>query len=121
MRITIKNLAKYLDIDYDKAKKIYRLIKGTLSSQNVDELPDERYHWENCYGVHIENIMNAIDCLIESYGVENVEDEDSYFDRFWFNTKAIYCNTGDTYNFTILYSIPKNRFYLTTLGDYLKV
>lgn len=107
-----------LSIDRPTAKKVYGLINGTLSPNEA--VPDKEYERESYRGSNRENRLDAIDILIGSHGVEAIEAYNIPNNAYWFNTCAIYCNTGDTYNATILYCTQKDRFYLTTFGDYVE-
>lgn len=41
-------------------------------------------------------------------------------DGYWFDCRAVYLNTGDTYNTTILFDTKKDRFYLASMGDFVE-
>jgi hypothetical protein len=65
-----------------------------------------------------EEIMDQINALIGGYGVEVVRGK---FNRQYYgDIVAEYVNTGDTYNSTIVHDCVADKFYCTTLGDFVE-
>jgi hypothetical protein len=60
----------------------------------------------------VEETLEECDRLLETHGVENLSP--SIGDR----PIAAYCNAGDTYDVTILYSFRTSRFYVTDWGSW---
>jgi hypothetical protein len=52
------------------------------------------------------------------FGVEPIRGK--YWDNYYGDTVALYLNSGDTYNATLLYDAVKGRFMLTTMGDFVE-
>lgn len=69
-------------------------------------------------GRDVEEALQEANKIIDGFGVETVGGGDDY--GFWGGARAAYINTGDTYSPTILYDVDKERFYLTTLGDWVE-
>jgi hypothetical protein len=64
--------------------------------------------------------MQLADELMEAYGIEAIRIPGAEDDRYYGDIVALYVNTGDTYNGTLLYDVDKRRFYATTYGDWLQ-
>lgn len=75
----------------------------------------------------VERQMCAINQILNTHGVEAIQEgDDQYIGRveygydrtFWQSTVLLYCNRGDTYETTIAYEPRRNRFILTSWGDW---
>lgn len=66
-----------------------------------------------------DDAMRKINDLVGGYGVEAIR-ADNMNDSYWMDAAAIYVNMGDTYSATILYDIQKQKFMLTTMGDFVE-
>ncbi len=65
-----------------------------------------------------ECIMLALNAELSGYGVESIEGR--HVDRYHGTVQAIYVNTGDTYNPTILHDNETGRYILTSYGDWVE-
>lgn len=65
--------------------------------------------------------LNAINELLEGFGVENITIENSWINSFWQDTIALYINMGDTYSTTILYDTEEQSFEITSYDDFLEM
>jgi len=63
--------------------------------------------------------LKEIDRLIGTHGVEAIRG-DAHVDNYFYDVVALYCNAGDTYTTTILYDTDRNRFYVTSWGDWVE-
>ena len=54
-----------------------------------------------------------------TFGVEAIRGEKER-DDYWANTVALYVNTGDTYSATLLYDRVREKFEVTTYGDFVE-
>lgn len=98
---TAQDLVKaFRDVDQDVADEIMDIIQDVGSDRETSKA------------------MSEIDKLIETHGVESIEGADQ--GRYWFNTVALYCNTGDTYAATILYNVAEGKFELTSYGEFIE-
>jgi len=117
----------FKDCDPNELMKAFRVNKTTaqliikvISGQTKLETFRSVEKWiAQCHNKpsELEMKMEALNELIDGYGVEAVNHE-SNWDRYWGNAIALYVNTGDTYSPTILYSIADQQFELTTWGDF---
>jgi len=73
-----------------------------------------------CYNEpsRLELIMEAINELLDTYGVEAIRGR--YVDGYYQDIQAVYCNTGDTYDMTILLDHETERFHVTSFGDWVE-
>lgn len=113
--IRLKDLQASFDITNDVAKRLYRLLNDNFAYRaymSYAELPVS----SNI----IANKMSVIGHMLGMHGVEVIESTDYNYSNYWHNAVAVYCNSGDTYNATILYCLKRNKFYLTTVGDYVE-
>ena len=75
-------------------------------------------HLRQC--IRADKILDAINAEIGGNGVESLQPEGAYIDRYYYNIVALYINTGDTYNLTVVYDTEQERFYVTSWGDWLE-
>jgi hypothetical protein len=64
-----------------------------------------------------DKVLEEVDRLINGHGIEAIRDEDVN-DRYYGDVVALYVNTGDTYNATLLYDTDRSEFYVTSWGDW---
>lgn len=67
--------------------------------------------------------LEAIDKLLGTYGTEAIRGE--WQNGYWCNIVAAYCNTGDTYNTTVIHVRgdswnPAGRFIVSSWGDWVE-
>lgn len=73
---------------------------------------DQAYH-----PIDIEAVLKRADEMAEAYGVEAVRSSNLWH-PFFGDAAALYVNTGDVYNGTLLFDVERGKFYATTLGDW---
>ena len=71
-------------------------------------------------GREVEDFLKAAAEMIGAYGVEAIEGN-VHVNSFFQNHVALYINTGDTYEPTILYDTVAREFGITTMGDFVEV
>lgn len=113
--LTVKRMVRDLNIDVDTAKKIRRVMDGTDDPCKVSK---RCYNYvKQCYNeppAYLQ-ILYAIDELYETCGVEYVRHrKDTPYKSYGIS----FCNTGDTYAITIGYEHSKDRFVITSWGDW---
>jgi hypothetical protein len=64
--------------------------------------------------------LNAIDSLLQAHGIETIRQSNVDHDSYWFDTRAIYVNMGDTYVNTVLYDIRRYRYEIISVGDFIE-
>ena len=114
----VKKISDYLQVDLDTAKQIRGIIKGDVDPTKV---PKVQQWLEECYNLpnRIELMMAAIDGLMDAFGVEAISNQEGLNDPR-LDPLALYVNTGDTYNATVLFDYEKRAFQLMTWGDFVE-
>jgi hypothetical protein len=118
------DIAETFDVSLDDAKLALKIINWKVKLADfADKLPktyDEfRYLDTDNFGIDCSCRLAALDELLGTFGVEPIRTTE-HIDRYWFDCRACYLNTGDTYNTTILFDTKKDRFYLTSWGDFVE-
>jgi hypothetical protein len=93
-----KNIQEWLGLDAPAAKYLASVVKN-----------------ENDPDVTLE----AANTLMNAHGIEAIRG-DYHVDNYYYDIVALYVNTGDTYNGTLLYETDKDRFLVTTFGDWVE-
>jgi hypothetical protein len=93
-------MREFRDLSEENAAEIVKLAKGARGASDLD------------------SVMSQIDKLLETHGVEAIDVENSNNGRYWGDTVALYCNSGDPYVATVIFDIAKETFLLT---DYASV
>lgn len=112
-----KRLIEAFKISKETAQKIRAVIKGGI-------LPEDILHKARYYPPHFnllsfqERVMLALDVLLEGYGAEWLDGR--YVRRYWQNCQLLYVNMGDPYLATLAYDTEKDRFLLTSWGDFVE-
>lgn len=70
-------------------------------------------------GLELDEVLDYLDNLLETYGVEPLNHERAW-DSYFGNAIALYLNRGETYTGTLLYSVEEDKILLTSWGDYLE-
>ena len=68
----------------------------------------------------IQSVMYFANKVLKCYGVEPINCQGSYINKYWQGTVALYLNSGDTYSSTIVADIEESEFHLTTFGDWIE-
>lgn len=111
---TADRIEKFTGCDRETALTIRRLMTGRTSVADV--LGD----WDP-YRPAVEGVMEAIDHLLDTCGVEAIEYPDhGWRHHFWGDIAAVYCNTGDSYGGTVLFDVERQTFYVTTWADWVE-
>lgn len=133
--MSTKRLIEVFGCDWDTATHIRHIVKNTLvltrdfSGPYCDTFESVQKWVRQCYNEPSleERQMCALNEVLDGYGVEGLragEDEryrgnDMWVDdHFWQGVRLEYVNMGDTYTPTIGYDIAKDRFVVTSWGDW---
>lgn len=119
MSISIERLQADLNLTEQKARAVSRLIKGELSPDNFKSVRD----WvRQCYSEprRSEKVMKALNELLSGYGDEGLRIEGAHIDNYHYDIVASYVNQGDTYDATILLDHKRNKYRLTSWGDFVE-
>lgn len=117
MTPSIRTLRQHWPLD--TARKLRKVLDGTTDPESYDAV--ER--WVRlCYGPprRQELILAACDAILETHGTEAIHAEGAHVDSYHFDIVACYCNTGDSYAATILYDTARDRFVVTSWGDWVE-
>lgn len=85
--------------------------RKTYDYASVQKLMAECHHKPD-YQYRLETALNEI---AGTYGAEATFSTDSCT-----RPAAVYLNTGDTYAATLLYDVDRNRWYVTSWGDWVE-
>lgn len=64
--------------------------------------------------------LNALDVVLDGFGVEGVRVEGAWIDNYHGDIVASYVNQGDTYTETVVYDHETDEFHVTSWGDWLE-
>lgn len=104
----------------EKGNALYEVLKGI---KQPEDYPKVKAWIEACYHTptnRAELKMKACDEILETCGVEAIESPSYQVDRYHHNIVATYCNTGDTYDVTILFETEAEKFRITSWGDWVE-
>lgn len=104
---SVKTIMSQLRLDRYDAAELKNLMKGTHYPKHYDERDTQ-----------VEATMKHANKLMHGYGVEALQDENAWVDRYWQSTLALYVNKGDTYSTTLLYDTENDRYLITSWGDF---
>lgn len=119
--IKAQSIAEAFDVSLFDANLALLLIHYRVNPElHFRRFPQTCRWFNSCYNPPRNNelILEALNELLGGCGVEGIEHEDIYVDRYHGNFVASYINTGDTYSPTILLDHVKNRWRLTSWGDF---
>jgi len=66
----------------------------------------------------VDEIMDVANLYMDQCGVEALKDERAWINHYYGNIIALYVNTGETYDMTLLYDTENQEFLLTSWGDF---
>ena len=109
-----------LDITAETARRVADLVNEDVDARDHPAV----IQWaESCYhdpresrNARPECILVAVNAELGGSGVEGIEG--AWVDGYACNIQAAYVNMGDTYTPTILYDNVRERFVLTSCGDW---
>jgi hypothetical protein len=115
MAFTVARLVERLQITEEQAQRIIGVIRGKVSPF---EVPSTAAWRKQCYHdpdpAKPETRMHAIDGILGTFGTEAI------WGRSCTQPVAEYCNTGETYDSTILYDYVNAKYRLTSWGDWVE-
>lgn len=110
----------FKDISDLKLKLVHQITNNQFHASLLDSFKSNQNWIKQC--VHrpsdIELELNAINELLEGYGVEAIQFENYHVDNYWYGTVGLFINMGDTYNPTIVYDVENKEYLLTSWGDF---
>lgn len=111
-----KRISKVMRVPMANARLAWKLMKGRISPESIEHFP-RTYKWAmQCYNYpkHSEMVMEALNEVLEGFGVGVVGDFNDYPPKIEFE----YINTGETYAPTIVKI--KGKYILTSCGDMIE-
>jgi hypothetical protein len=112
-RTSVKRIADSLQIPLASATIVKGLIAGKITVEGNSLFPATNKWIDRCYHTPAlyEQVLSALDEILGTFGVECVEIDKEHL---------YYCNTGDTYETTILYHSGSLSCYTRDLkyGEY---
>jgi hypothetical protein len=67
----------------------------------------------------VDRVLGEANDLLSGFGVEAVRGN-YHVDNHYYEIVGLYVNMGDTYNATILYDTDRQKFYVTSWGDWVE-
>ena len=121
--LTDSDLIKTWQIDETKLaliKKVIEFDDDELIDDFLGEFKSVKHLRKQCYNPPdtLTERLEALNELIEGFGIEAIRIENYYHDRYWDNCIGLYVNMGDTYILTIIYNVIDNQFEFTSWGDF---
>jgi hypothetical protein len=71
------------------------------------------------FNVDPDDVLKIANKILDGHGIEPVRAE-GVWDRYYGDVIALYVNMGDTYESTLVYDVDKNRWWITSWGDWLE-
>jgi hypothetical protein len=101
----LEGLGKYLEHEgHDAARESARIARLIASANNSDK---------------VDKVLEEVNRLTDANGIEPING-DYHVDNFYHDIVALYVNMGDTYETTLLYETDKDRFLVTSWGDWVE-
>lgn len=97
-----KNLQEWLKLEPSVARALASEMKSAAGDEEA-----------------VDRALENANATIHGYGIEPING-DYHVDNYYFDIVALYVNTGDTYNATVLYETEKEKFLVTTMGDWVE-
>jgi hypothetical protein len=110
--VSVKALAEWFpQISREDAEVIVQHIRDAQGTQGT---------WQGSEGGReVDAALDLFNDEIDAHGVEAIRG-DYHAGRYYYDIVALYVNTGDTYNPTLLYETDTGRFLLTSWGDWVE-
>ena len=114
-----ETLKKYMGdrLTVDQIKQAIALINGKADPMQYESVQK----WvSQCYNKppEIDKILEALNEVLEGYGTEPLRG--AHVDGYHWDCQAVYINFGDTYTPTIIYDNVKDKFLVSSWGDFVE-
>lgn len=116
-----KRLAKVFNLSKEQIKLARDVLNERIDPSEREDLFPQTCEWiGQCYNRPRANEIQieALNELLDGYGVEAIEHEEIYVDRYHGNIVASYVNVGETYAPTLILDHIKNRWLVCSWGDF---
>ena len=98
-------LKAFPDADHGKVKELAEKLASAVDSEEEGAIDDA---------------MEFADVFLGGHGVEAIQGDGHFVDKFWRDTVLLYVNMGDTYDATILYDTESAEFTIGSWGDFME-
>lgn len=115
---SVKTLMTYLRVSKPRAKYLRKAMKFELDFCQLHKLTRQWVRQCHSKPSEVEQVIDTINHVLGYHGVEAIHDNRER--PFWWDVRAIYCNTGDSYAATILYDVDKQTWNVTSWGDFVE-
>ena len=116
---SVSRIEKLLEIPREKAREVRGIIDGSIDPEGYSSV--EKWVGQCLNRPRgIEMRMEALNEVLDGCGVEAIQPEGIHVDDYWFNCVAVYVNNGDTYKPTVLYGTEREKFEITSWGDWVE-
>lgn len=115
MKITIKNLIKYMECDYKDAIKIESICNKKIHP-NTTPYYNERIK-EKIRASEMDLILYCVNRILSGYGIKSL---DYYKDSLYEFEYLYYINLGDIFNKTIIFNPSTNEFEINSVDYYYR-
>lgn len=85
-----------------------------LSRKEANDL----FRWIGHPSMSPDAVLMMANLLLHGYGVESCRDERAWVDSYYGDIIALYVNTGETYDTTLLYDTEAKEFLVISWGDW---
>jgi hypothetical protein len=92
------------DLDPSKVKELDEIL-----AKASNEGPDK-----------VDDAMKEANRILDGHGIEAIQGDDAWVDRYWRDTVLVYVNMGDTYDTTVCYDTEEGEFFVGSWGDFME-
>lgn len=116
LNYSLREIGNLLNVDKETAKKIQWLINGKYDPELVPGVSE----WvSTCFNRPRDHelVLDALNRVLGTCGVEAIELEGNYVDSYFFNVNFLYLNTGDSYDNTIMFDCNTWKYFIGSTYD----
>jgi len=108
------NIKKYYEfVNENFTEKLYFIEKKIKQwNTKIKSLSNtERYE-------KIDEILKKANKILHGFGVEPITDENAFINKYYYDIIGLYVNMGDTYDTTLVFDTDRQKFLITSWGDF---
>ena len=95
----------------------YSLVKHLKLTEEAADIVDRMIDSSD---FSTDDVLEIVNALTNNHGVVSLTGEGVWINHFYGNIIALYVNTGETYDMTLVYDTENNEFLLTSWGDFFE-
>jgi len=117
--LNYEQLAEAFQIELENVVLLYKVINNDIDLGIFESVKQLR---SQCYNPPkvIDEQMEALNGLIEGFGIEALTNENFWHSHYWQDTYGLYVNQGESYALTIVYNVIDDIFEFTSMGDFVE-